>query len=385
MMSSISPITIIGSGLAGYTLAREIRKLDQEIPLTIITADDGRYYSKPQLSSALTHNKTAAALGLMNAERMGTQLKASIINNTWATAIDIQKQFVTAGEQVLPYSQLVLALGAEAIKVPFAGDAAAKILTVNNLQDYERFRNAIEGKQHIAIIGAGLVGCEFANDLCNGGYQVSVIALSETPLNLLLPSAAGKAVATGLAQAGIDWHLGCSVKTVETKGTGFILTLSNDQQIQADVVLSAIGLKPSVNLAETAGIKVERGIVVDRLLQTSASNVYALGDCAELDEHVLLYVMPLVLGAKALASTLLGQPAPVCYPPMPIIIKTPACPVVVHPPLGVNDGKWITTGEGVNIKALFYDNQQQLQGFALTGTAVEEKMQLVELLPNVIF
>lgn len=384
-MSFMDPIIIVGSGLAGYTLAREIRKLDQEIPLTLISADDGRYYSKPQLSSALTHNKTAASLGLMDAARMQVQLKATLLNNTWVTGIDTQQQRITAGEQVLPYSKLVFAVGAETITAPFSGDGAAKSLTVNNLQDYEYFRDSLEGKKHVAIIGAGLVGCEFANDLVNGGYEVSVIALSETPLNLLLPTEAGKALAIGLAQAGVDWHLGCSVRSIETDHLGYKLTLSNDKQIKTDMVLSAIGLRPRTDLAETAGLKVERGIVVDRLLETSAANVYALGDCAELEGQVLLYVMPLVIGAKALANTLLGQATPVNYPPMPIIIKTPACPVVVHPPLNTAHGEWITTGDGINIKALYYDHQQQLQGFALTGAAVEEKLSLIELLPKTIF
>lgn len=384
-MSSSYPIIIIGSGLAGYTLAREIRKLDQAIPLMIISADDGRYYSKPQLSSALTHNKTAAALGMMDAVRMSTQLKATIINHTSVTAIDTAQQQITAGERVLNYSKLVLAVGAEPIKAPFAGDAAGKVLTVNNLQDYEYFRICIAGKERVAIIGAGLVGCEFANDLINGGYKVDVMALSNTPLNLLLPPEAGRAVAAGLANAGVNWHLGCSVTAINTVGSGYELNLSNNEQIKADVVLSAIGLRPRTDLAETAGIKCERGIVVNRLLETSAQNIYALGDCAELEGHLLFYVMPLVIGARALANTLLGQTTPVSYPPMPIIVKTPACPVVVQTPMQADKkGHWEIAGDGTNIKALFYDQNRSLQGFALTGTAVEEKMHLVELLPKII-
>lgn len=384
-MQDVAPIIIVGSGLAGYTLAREIRKLNQDVPLTIITADDGRYYSKPQLSSAFTHHKTAAALGMMTAERMAQQLKAAIIHHTWVTAIDTVKQQVTAGDQVLSYSKLVLACGAEPIQLPFAGNAADKVMTVNNLQDYERFREALNEKQRVAIIGAGLVGCEFANDLVNGGYQVSVIALSETPLNLLLPAEAGQAVKTALADAGVHWYLGNSVKSIDEHAGQYRLTLSTDQQVDADVILSAIGLKPNKALAEAIGLSVSRGIAVNRLLETSATNVYALGDCAEVEGRLLFYVMPLALGAKALAATLLGQPAPVDYPPMPVIIKTPACPIVVQPPMLTTTGQWRCTQDGVNTQALFYDEQQRLQGFALTGRCVDAKPALIEQLPKSMF
>lgn len=384
-MTTLAPIIIIGSGLAGYTLARELRKVAAEIPITIITAEDGRYYSKPQLSSALTHNKTAAALGMMTAERMAMQLKATIINDTWVTGIDTSHQQVIAGDQVLSYSKLILACGAAPIRIPFAGNAADKVLSVNNLQDYERFRELLSVKKHVAIIGAGLVGCEFANDLHNGGHEVSIIALSETPLNLLLPAQAGRAVQQGLQQAGVNWHLGCAVRILEYTGSDFRLSLSNDQNLKVDVVLSAIGLKPNTELAQAAGLTVEKGIVVNRYLETSVPNVFALGDCAEIEGQVMLYVNPLVIGAKALAQTLAGQPTPVAYPPMPIIIKTPACPVVVQPPFATADGAWQVVGNELNIKALYRDAHQQLQGFALTGTAVAEKMQLVEQLPTSLF
>ena len=98
-------IIIIGSGLAGYTLAREFRKLDQQTPIQIFTADNGTYYSKPQLSSALSHQKTAQALGSFPAEKMAVQLKAEIFNNTLVTVIEPKQQTSTANDKIYKYDQ----------------------------------------------------------------------------------------------------------------------------------------------------------------------------------------------------------------------------------------------------------------------------------------
>ena len=186
------PITIIGSGLAGYTLAKEIRKLDKTVALKIITADDGSFYSKPMLSNALTKNLSAEKLVIQTASDMATQLNAEIITDTTITRINPRHCTLETNDTHHSYSKLILANGAQAIRIPVAGNAAPAILSVNSLRDYAMFRAQLLNKKHITIIGAGLIGCEFANDLANAGHHVSLIDLAVQPLGRLLPPQAAQ-------------------------------------------------------------------------------------------------------------------------------------------------------------------------------------------------
>ncbi len=371
-------IVILGTGLAGYTVAREFRKLDKETPLLLISADDGCFYSKPMLSNALTSGKSAASLAMQSAAQMATQLNAVVRPNARVTAINPAEKTLTLGDETIAYGKLVLAVGADPIKSTLTGDAAQQVFTVNDLNDYARFREAIEGKRRVVVIGGGLIGCEFANDLSNAGYAVDVIHPGAYPLTQLLPQQAGRALSEALAGIGVRWHFGKKALGVDHAGSGYRLSLSDGTTLEADAVLSAIGLKPRTALAEQAGIAVKRGIVVNKLLETSAADVYALGDCAEVEGLVLPFVLPIMQAARALAKTLSGTPTSVSYPAMPVVIKTPACPVVISTsPLHV-DYEWQTSSNEEGVRAVYYDTGKKLQGFALTGNATAEKTGLLQ-------
>ena len=380
----MDPIVVIGSGLAGYNVARELRKLDKEMPLVILTADGGQFYSKPMLSNALASNKLPEAIPLNSAEQMAAQLNATIRAHTQVTAIETGSHQVRIGDEIISYSKLVLALGAEQIRLPLAGDAADTVLSVNNLDDYARFRAAIQDKKNIAIIGAGLIGCEFANDLAASGYAVDVIDIADQPLARLLPPAGGAMLKSKLAALGVTWHFGTGVQAVDKSGDRLQVTLANGEILAADVVLSAIGLKPKLELARAAGLKINRGIVVDRHLETSAKDVFAIGDCAEVAGLVLPFVMPIMHAARALAATLAGNPAAVSYPAMPVLVKTPACPTIVAPPANGAAGQWQTEQTADSVKSLFVDASGKLLGFALNGTATAERARLAQQLPPVL-
>ncbi|WP_281648011.1 FAD-dependent oxidoreductase [Parendozoicomonas sp. Alg238-R29] len=379
----MDPIVIVGTGLAGYTLAREFRKLDSQTPLVLITSDDGRNYSKPMLSTGFAKNKDADGLAMQSPEVMAEQLNARILTSIQVNSID------RAGKRLLlnngleeAYSKLVLAQGAETIKPPVGGDALDKVFSVNDLQDYGKFRKALPESGKVAILGAGLIGCEFANDLRTGGYEVTVIAPSSSVMPGLLPSAAADAVKTGLTEIGVEFYLEQYVTEVNQADNGVSLTLDNGNALEVDVVLSAIGLRPRTALAGESGLKVNKGICVNRALATEDSNIYALGDCAEVDGLNLLYVMPLMACARALAKTLYGDETSVIYGAMPVTVKTPACPVIVSPPAG-NGGEWqIENAEG-GLRIL-NKKGDKLLGYALTGSAVSERMKLNKLLPAVM-
>lgn len=384
MTETTNPIVIIGTGLAGYNLAREIRKLDKESALLLITSDDGVSYSKPMLSTGFTKDKAANDLAMATAGTMSEQLNAVIRTHTRVTNIDVEQQQVLVGEEAIDYSKLILAWGAAPISPRIEGDGADQVFSINDLEDYRQFRSAIEGKKRIVIMGAGLIGCEYANDLSNGDFEVEVVGPGEHILPSLLPAVAADAVQRGLESLGVEFHLGPLLSSVTKTESGVKVGLSNGNTIEADAVVSAIGLRPSLELAVKAGLEVNQGVVVDRYMQTSAENVYALGDCAEIDSKVLLYVLPLMTSARTLAKTLTGNPAEVAYGPMPVMVKTPIVPVVAAPPAADAEGSWTIEAEGNNVKALFENAAGDLLGYALTGDKVTEKMALSKLLPPLL-
>lgn len=333
-----SNLVIIGSGLAGYTLVREVRKHDKTFPITVVTADNGEYYSKPQLSNALTHKKEAQLLTLFSREKFAQQFNIAIKSNTLLNSLD---------DLDFEFSHLVLATGAKPVMLPNLKNAHV----VNNLDDYIKFRELIKNHKKVTIVGAGLVGCEFANDLLNGGYEVTIIAPENYPLLSLIPEAAGLGLKDALEKKGVNWQLGRYFQPEDDHG----------------IILSAVGLRPNIALAQSANLDINKGVLVNQYLETSHTNVYALGDCAEVHGQVLPYIQPLSLCARALAKTVLGEPTAVEYPPMPIHIKTPAYPIVVVPVIS-KEIHWEIEQHDDGITALCYNVDDKLVGFCVTGS-----------------
>ena len=382
--SSPSGIVIIGSGLAGYTVIRELRKIDKATPITLITREPGYFYSKPMLSTALASSKSAEQLISTNADGMATQLDITILGDVDVTAIDTAAQTVTTSTGSISYGKLVLGLGADQIRLPLKGNAANEVVTVNDLEDYAQFRKTIEGKKRITILGAGLIGCEFANDLVLGSYEVDVIDLAPQALGRLLPEEAAQALQAKLGEAGVRWHFATTVQSIDRSGDSLSITLANGSIINSDAFLSAVGLRPRLDLAKAAGIATGEGITVNRQLETSAKHVYAIGDCAEVEGLVLPYVMPIMQAARALAPNLLGQATTLSYPAMPVMVKTPALPTIVSPPAKNAVGDWkINSVEG-GLEARFESSDGKLLGFALLGTATAQRGALTKELPPIL-
>jgi len=384
MNTQTAPVVVIGTGLAGYHLVKELRKLAPEQAILMITADDGRNYSKPMLSTGFGKNKSADELAMASAADMAEQLNIVIRTNTRVTNIDPAAHKVFIGEEPVRYSRLVLAWGADVIHPRVEGDGGDSVYSINDLEDYARFRHAAEGKKKVLLMGAGLIGAEYANDMASAGFDIDVVAPCEHLMPSLLPAEAAAAVQRGLEGLGVRFHFGPLVTRIVRDGDGVIATLSNGESIAADLVVSAIGLRPRLELAVKAGLQVNQGIVVNRLLQTSEEDIYALGDCAEVEGRVLLYVLPLMAGARALAKTLAGQPAEVSYGVMPVTVKTPVVPVVVSPPAAGAAGHWQVEADGVDVQAEFRNENGELLGYALTGARVMNKVALNKALPAIM-
>jgi rubredoxin-NAD+ reductase len=381
-------VVVLGSGLAGYTLVRELRKLDRDLAITLITCDSGDYYSKPMLSNALAQGKSAEELVITAAADMAVQLDITLLQNTEVSGIDRAHKQLQTYSGVIEYDRLVLALGADPIRLPLQGDAADAVMSVNDLAGYAEFRGALEsakqGAKHIAIIGGGLIGCEFANDLAAAGYAVTIIDPATHPLSGLMPEHAGKQLLEPLAALNVTGHFGAAVKAVDRQASGYALTLTDETTLHTDLVLSAVGLRPRVELARSSGLAVNRGIVVDAQLRSSDVDIFALGDCAEIEGRVLPYVLPIMHAARALAQVLTGKDARVDFPAMPVVVKTPAHPVVVLPVARDAIGTWrnLTNEQEIRrgTRLGFFDAQNRLQGFALTGEYAAERSAMVKQL-----
>jgi len=371
----MKPIVIVGTGLAGYGTAREFRKHDKETPLVMITADDGTSYSKPMLSNAMARGKSADELAQADAATMAGQLDAEIRTGRRVDSIDPDSLALALDDgSTLTASKIVLAIGAEQANPELAGDAVDAAFAVNDLDAYRDVRKALEAAKSVVMIGGGLIGCEFANDWSKAGYEVTILEPLDRPLGRMLPPLGGEALASSLRDSGVRLVIGRAAAAVMHRDGGLVVRDDAGEEYPADVVVHAIGLRALTKLAADAGLETSRAIVTDRFLETSAPGIFALGDCAEVDGIHLPFIMPIQQCARALGPTLAGTRTEVDYPVMPVIAKTPACPVQLYgPPSGV-EGEWQEEHvEGGGTRSLFHDTEGNLRGFALTGAAIQEK------------
>jgi rubredoxin-NAD+ reductase len=373
----MQPIIIVGAGLAGYTLAREFRKLDKARPLMLITADGGGFYSKPMLSNALALEQEPTQLITKTAAQMAAQLDMQVITQAPVTEIDVAHKTLQAGRQRYQFHKLVIAVGAQPIRLPLAGGAASQVLSVNHVDDYAAFRSRLEACSNgaaarITILGAGLIGCEFANDLAATGYQVTLVDPSPQPLAVLTPPAIARGLHDALNALGVEMRLGATAQSIDEAQNGLQVSLSDGATFSTDMALSAVGLRPDLRLAQQAQLATNKGIIVDETGRTSHPDVYALGDCAEYKSsdgvsRLLPYVAPIMSAARAIASTLAGNDTAIDLKPTPVLIKTPAYPIaVVPPPINAKEkGRWVEQQEGEKTVCRFFDENNVMGGFGV--------------------
>src|SRR5690606_18593751 len=202
----MDPIVVIGTGLAGFNLIKELRKLDKETPVVMLTADDGRNYSKPMLSNGFAKNKGADDLAMAQPEQVAEALNATVRTGVSVTGIDPAAKAVSLGDVALKYSKLVPALGADVLRPPLEGDGLDLVYSVNDLMDYATVRAALNGKRDVLILGGGLIGCEFANDLLSAEFKVEVVEPLGRCLPTLLPVEASRDVQQCMEDAGVRFN-----------------------------------------------------------------------------------------------------------------------------------------------------------------------------------
>lgn len=308
-------VVVIGAGLAGWSMVEAIRALDKEIAITLISADSADRYHKPMLSVAIGQNKTASELVRSTGLQSALDNQVHLLAHTFVTDIDTQTQMVHTTRGNVAYTDLVLAIGATPVYPPsITKDQAWHI---NHLEPFTRLQQRLDkAKQHVVIVGAGMVGAEFAEDLLRASHQVSLIDVCAYPLANMLPQMAGERILTALQGLGIDWLGLHQVVAINKAKQGYELTLLDGQTKQThvlgcDEVVVATGLAVDERLPIRAGLIFEpkTGIAVHpQTLQTNIPHIYALGDCVGIDGVPCRYVAVHRQQAATIAHQILQLP-----------------------------------------------------------------------------
>ncbi|WP_417884037.1 NADH:flavorubredoxin reductase NorW [Vibrio rumoiensis] len=389
-----NPIMIIGSGFAAYQLVKALRRSDKQTLITVITTDDGHDYNKPDLSHVFTNKHNADALIRQTADNFAQDNEITIYTQTKVEMVDRHAQNVTTTKgDVLSYSKLVLATGASTFIPAMNGSAAKEVITLNSRIEYQAAQHKLDQAEHVLIIGAGLIGTELAMDLSTSGKTVSVVDPCDSVMQTMLPDAISAPLQKKLTQDGVKLHLNNTVQALEQTDFGIEVILSSGEQFLVDSVISASGLKPNIQLAQQTGLSVDKGIVVNRQLQTSDSNIYALGDCAQIENKVLSYLQPTLLSANVLAKVLLqpesllqtaGSAATLKLPAMLVKVKTTNFPIQLAGQTGQSVPKWSIELDPEGITARAFDDNNELVGFVTTQNHMSNALKMLKTLPTLL-
>ena len=375
------PIVIIGSGFAAYQLVKTLRRQDTEQAITVITANGGDDYAKPDLSHVFTKAQSAKDLIKMSADEFANPYGITLLSHSRVESIDATKKTLRCNGESIAYQQLILATGARAFVPPFQGDAVGRIITLNGLEDYAASQSELKEAKSVLVIGAGLIGTEIAMDLASTDKQVILTDRAEALLPSLLPDFVSAQLYQSLGNQGVTIELGTQVKSLRQAEESIAISLENGHDYRVDAVVCAVGLRPNTRLAAEAGLQTNRGIVVDRQLRTSDPHIFALGDCAEIDGNVLAFLQPILLSANALAKTLLGQASNVALPPMMVKVKTPRLPMQLSGNTANADANWQVSASKEGMTARAFDEEQQMIGFVVTGSHMKQGFSLLRELP----
>jgi rubredoxin-NAD+ reductase len=325
-------VVIVGAGVAGWSVAEAIRAQDAELPITLVTACSGDIYHKPELSVALgrglSPEKLLRETGPAAASRLGLRLMAETV----AVGLAPERHRLRTTRGILPYTHLVLGHGARPALPP--GLDPALCWRVNDLAAWAALHAELaRGPRTVAVVGAGMVGCELAEDLARAGHTVTLVGAAEWPLPEWLPAVAGRRLLAALQGLGIAYRGRTMVSGLTRLPDGAIaLTLDEGPALVAQTVIAATGLATPSRLVRAAGLTFDRGIAVDpETLRTSRPDIFALGDCISLGGQPCRFIEPVGRQADAIAHAILGRPHPGYAHSAPVIrLKTRSLPVEMH-------------------------------------------------------
>ncbi|MFJ9382178.1 nitrite reductase large subunit NirB [Peribacillus sp. NPDC101481] len=300
-------LALIGNGMAGVRCIEEILKIQPErFEVTVFGSEPHPNYDRIQLSNVLQGATTIDDITI-NDWNWYKENNITLFSGETVTNIDTTKQIIYSdANREVAYDRLILATGSIPFILPINGADKKGVTAFRNIEDCKKMIEYSKNNKKAAVIGGGLLGLEAARGLLNLGMQVDVIHLSEYLMDRQLDPAAGKMLQRELESQGMNFYLGKQTQEVlgeiDVKGLRF----SDGEEISADLVVMAVGIKPNVTMAQDCGIPVNRGIIVNDYMETRIPNIFAVGECAEHREMVYGLVAPLYEQGKVLAKRICG-------------------------------------------------------------------------------
>ena len=325
---------IVGAGRAGWQMAQALRAQDAAMPITLVTACNGDVYDKPLLSVAMARGITADKLPREKGADAALRLNIKLLAHTDAVRITPSSRQLRTSRGTLRYQHLVLAHGAQARGL--AQIPPALCWRINHLQAYTKFCNALGGQhKNIAVVGAGLIGCELANDLALAGHTVTLLDVATRPLAAALPPEQSAQLLDAWRPLALKFIGGVHITHVSSAALGPAfekrITTHDGQTLTVDHIIVAAGLQTPNQLALSANLAWNNGIDVHaETLATSVAGIHALGDCIAINGQVSRYIEPIGRQAATIAASILGgQPRPYSTSPALLRIKTTSLPLTV--------------------------------------------------------
>jgi nitrite reductase (NADH) large subunit len=303
-------IVIVGSGLAGTLAAKTVRELDQEAEIEIFGEEKHAYYPRPNLiefvAGRLPYEKLFAFPEIWSTrQRIGLHFGERV-----ARIRPDERTVETGAGGIFPYDALLLASGARAAVLPIGGNGLKGVFVLRTLDDALAILDRLRTHAHVAVVGGGLLGLEIARAIRDRGAEVRVIEFFDRLLPRQLDPAAAEILKHQIEKTGISVRLGAVAREIlgeaEVRGIRF----ESGDDVEADLVVIAAGVKPELALAKDAGLSVERGIVVDDRLRTSRPEIFAAGDAAEHRGRIYGIIPASFEQARAAAQNMLGMDMP---------------------------------------------------------------------------
>ena len=322
---------IVGAGRAGWQMAQTLRERNADLPITLVTSCNGDVYDKPLLSVALARGIAVDQLPREKGVDAALRLNVKLLAHTAAVRITPASRQLRTSRGTLRYQHLVLAHGAEARALPQFPPALC--WRINHLNVYTRFRAQLSDQpQRIAVVGAGLIGSELANDLALAGHHITLLDVADRPLAAALPAAQSEQLIDAWKTLPIQFVGGMAVSQVQALADGRKqITTESGEVFEVNHIILAAGLQTPNRLADTAGLAWRNGIAVEPgTLATNVPGIHALGDCISIDGQVSRYIEPIGRQAKTLAAAILGLPlTPYQTTRVPLRVKTTSMPFTV--------------------------------------------------------